>query len=75
MSDTPSHRDKRYTNGSLNRGTQGLRGRSVTLGRRVGNGLTGFFRPVHVWVSQEYSCRSATTPPINERLTALLGSW
>ena len=60
---TPSHRDKRYTNGSRNTGTLALRRQSITLGHRGEDRLNGLSRPVHVWVSQEWCCRSATTPP------------
>ena len=51
LSRAPSHRDKRYTNGSPKTGTSLGREGSLTLGHRDLHGSSQSSRPVHVWIS------------------------
>ena len=75
LSRSTSHRDKRYTKGSAETRTAGLRGWSITLGNHGSLTLCRSFRPVHVWISPSGPplCHNTTFRPGG--FPVLLPSW
>src|SRR5580704_18349406 len=75
LSRSTSHRDKRYTKGSAETRTAGLRGWSITLGHDGSLTLCRSFRPVHVWISPSGPplCHNTTFRPGG--FPVLLASW